>query len=420
VVAAASAALPKSVESDYVASSHAATRADARFCGGRCAVVPISLGTVRIASRSEIESLPGWRSAFAGERKDRRYYELIEDTLGGFAFGYLLVEEGELRAVQPFFVVDQDLVTGAEGSIQRIVGWVRRFWPRFLFARTLMVGCAAGEGHLDGPDEASQSRIAKTLARSLNRIGRDLKCAMVVLKEFPTKYRAPLSCLPRSGFARIPSMPMTTLSLEYKNFDAYLSANLSAATRGKIRRKLRDAERAKPAISMSVEQDATPFVEEIYPLYLDVYERSPLKFEKLTKEFLNQIGNRMPDKVRFFLWRQDNRIIAFGLCTIVGENLCHEYVGFDYAVAFELNLYYRVFHDIIEWAIANGYKRFYSGSLNYDPKWHLRQSLYPIDLYVRHTSGPVNILFRRLLPLLEPTRSEPILPNFANYRELWE
>ena len=380
----------------------------------------ISRGTVRTASRSEIEGLPSWRTAFAGERKDRRYYELVEDTLDGFVFGYLLVEEGELRAVQPYFVVDQDLVTGAEGSIQRIVAWSRRFWPRFLYARTLMVGCAAGEGHLDCAAEASQSRIAETLARSLNRIGRDLKCAMIVLKEFPAKYRAPLSCLPRSGFARIPSMPMTTLGLEYKNFEAYLSANLSAATRGKVRRKLRAAERAKPAISMSVVQDATPVVDEIYPLYLDVYERSPLKFEKLTKEFLCQIGERMPEKVRFFLWRQDDRIIAFGLCTIVGENICHEYVGFDYAVAFELNLYYRVFHDIIEWAIANGYKRFYSGSLNYDPKWHLRQSLYPIDLYVRHTSGLVNILFRRLLPLLEPTRSEPILPNFTNYRELWE
>jgi hypothetical protein len=33
-------------------------------------------------------------------------------------------------------------------------------------------------------------------------------------------------------------------------------------------------------------------------------------------------------------------------------------VGLDYSVAFELNLYYRAFHDIIEWAFANGYKRF--------------------------------------------------------------
>jgi hypothetical protein len=380
----------------------------------------ISRGTVRIASRSEIEGLARWRSAFAAERKDRRYYELVEDTLDGFEFGYLVVEDGEVvRAIQPYFVVDQDLAVGAEGSLQRIVGSTRRFWPRFLRARTLMVGCAAGEGHLDG-DESSRSFVAETLARSLTGVGRGLGCAMVVLKEFPAKYRAPLSCMAAFGFARIASMPMTTLGIGYQDFEHYLSASLSAATRGKIRRKLRAAERARPAILMSVVEDATPFVDDVYPLYVDVYERSPLQFEKLTKEFLRQIGARMPDKTRFFLWRQDERIVAFGLCTVLGETICHEYVGFDYGVAFELNLYYRVFHDIIEWAIAAGYKRFYSGSLNYDPKWHLRQSLYPIDLYVRHTSGLINILFRRLLPRLEPTRSDPILPNFPNYRELWE
>jgi len=389
--------------------------------GASLATGTISHATVRIGLRAEIEGSAEWRSAFAGERKDRRYYELVEDTLtDGFVFRYLIVEqEGEVLAIQPCFVVDQDLIAGSDGTIKRIVAAIRRFWPRFLRARTLMVGCAAGEGHLDG-DETSQPRVAEAMARSLNRVARELRCALVVLKEFPTKYRAPLSCLSRAGFARIPSMPMTTLAIPYENFDAYLSANLSAATRGKIRRKLRVAERAKPAIVMSVAPDVTPFVEEVHPLYVEVFERSPLQFEKLTKEFLCQIGVRMPDKVRFFLWRQDAKIIAFGLCTIQGENICHEYVGFDYRVAFELNLYYRVFHDIVEWAIANNYRRFYSGSLNYDPKWHLRHSLYPIDLYVRHTSGLVNVLFRRLLPLLEPTRSDPLLPNFSNYREMWE
>ena len=31
-----------------------------------------------------------------------------------------------------------------------------------------------------------------------------------------------------------------------------------------------------------------------------------------------------------------------------------------------------------------------------------------------------NTVFKRLLPVMEPTRSDPILPNFQNYRELWE
>lgn len=382
---------------------------------------PVSGGTVKIAARSEIAGLLRWRTAFAGERKDRRFYELVEDTLtDGFDYGYLVVDDGkEICAIQPFFVVDQDLVAGANDLAKKSIAGVRRLWPRFLRARTLMVGCAAGEGHLDG-DQSSQSTTAELLARSLPRLAGDLNCAMTVLKEFPAKYRAPLQCLRRAGFTRAPSMPMTTLALDFADFEDYLSARLSPGTRANVRRKLRAAERAQPAIAMSLVDDVTAIIDDVYPLYLKVFERSPLHFEKLTKEFLCEIVSRIPDKALFFIWRQDTRIIAFSLCMAQGDTICHEYVGFDYSVAFKLKMYYRVFHDIIEWAIANGYKRFYSGSLNYDPKWHLRQSLYPLDLYVRHASTPINALLRWLLPLLEPTHSDPILPNFHNYRELWQ
>ena len=158
-------------------------------------------------------------------------------------------------------------------------------------------------------------------------------------------------------------------------------------------------------------------VDEIYPLYLNVFARSPLQFEKLTKEFLAEIGARMPDKTLFFVWRQEERAVAFALCMVNGGDIYHEYVGFDYSVAFKLHLYYRVFNDVVEWAIANGYREFHSGSLNYDPKWHLRQSLDPIDLYVRRISPPINAAgaccrcSSQLAPIL--------FCQTLRYRELW-
>ena len=377
--------------------------------------------TIRIASRNEISGASHWRTAFAHERKDHRFYELLEDTLmDGFKYGYLIIEDNRtICAIQPYFLIDQDLLAGVSGRVRKFIARIRRHWSRFMYARTLMVGCAAGEGHLDG-DEPSQFANAELLAHSLPQIAGALNCTMIVLKEFPARYRAPLQCLRHVGFTRVPSMPMTTLSIDYRNFEDYLSNKLSPRTRETLRRKLRAAGRALPAITVSVVGDVTAVIDEVYSLYEKVFERSPLQFEKLTKEFLCEIGRRIPDKVRFFIWRQDSNIIAFALCMVQDDGIWHEYVGFDYSVAFKLHLYYRVFHDIIEWATAHGYKRFYSGSLNYDPKWHLRQSLYPVDLYVRHTSDPINALFTRLLPLMEPTRSDPILPNFHNYRELWE
>jgi hypothetical protein len=376
--------------------------------------------TVRIASRADVTQLPRWSRAFPGERKDHRFYELIEDTLmEGFTYGYLVVESGgDVRAIQPYFILDQDLLGGMSGFAKRCFDAVRRAWPRFMRARTLMVGCSAGEGHLDAGD-ISPAALAETLAGALPRLARELSCVMVVFKEFPASYRGAMACLSGAGFTRIPSMPMTKLTLNFKDFDEYVRTKLSATTRATLRRKLRVCARAQPPVTLQVTHDARGIVDEIHPLYLNVFARSPLQFEKLTKEFLAEIGTRMPDKVRFFVWRQGDRAVALALCLVDGADIYYEYVGFDYAVALKLHLYYQVFKDIIKWAIANGYREFYSGSLNYDPKWHLRQSLAPIDLYVRHTSAPINAMFRRLLPLLEPTHADPILPNFENYRELW-
>jgi hypothetical protein len=377
-------------------------------------------GTVDIATRKEIALLPHWQVAFANENKDHRFYELLEDTLTGeFDYGYFVVRNGtDICAIQPYFIVDQDLLAGIHRGAGGLIRRVRRVWPRFMRARALMVGCAAGEGRLDA-SVSSHDAIAELLSRSLPRLARDLNSVMLVLKEFPARYRAPLECFRRAGFTRVPSMPMTRLSLDYKDFEDYLRKKLSPRTRAKVRRKLRKAACAQPAIGVSVVDNVSAVVDDVYPLYVNVFERSPLQFEKLTKEFLCAIGERMPDKVRFFIWRQETRIIAFALCMLQGKAIYHEYVGFDYSVAFKVNLYYRVFHDIVEWAISNGYEQFHSSSLNYDPKWHLRHSLDPLDLYVRHTSAPVNAALKWLLPLLGPTRFDRVLPNFHNYRELW-
>jgi hypothetical protein len=74
---------------------------------------------------------------------------------------------------------------------------------------------------------------------------------------------------------------------------------------------------------------------------------------------------------------------------------------------------------VVRWAMANGYKRFRSSGLNYDPKLHLRSKLDPLDLYVRHCSPVVNRVLAGVLPALEPTRAAPVLRRFPNYDEMW-
>ena len=371
-------------------------------------------------SRAELADCRHWRNAFAGQRKDHRFYELVEDTIRqGFEYRYFAIKDGhgEVQAIQPFFILDQDLLAGIDSRIRVIVESVRRVWPRFLKMRTLMVGCAVGEGHLDGLALLHRSN-ARLLASAIAAHARELKTPLIVLKEFPAKYREPLNCFQHQGFGRVPSLPMTRLNIDYPSFDAYMAKALNGATRRKLRKKFAAAASASP-IEMSIIVDVAPVIDEVFPLYLQVYNRSKLHFEKLTKPFFCGLGWLMPDKVQFFLWRQNGRLVAFTLCMIEGDAIYAEYIGLDYSVALDLHLYHYAVRDMISWAIPQGYRWLRSSGLNYDPKLHLRHELDPTDLYVRHTSTIINAVLKRILPWIEPTQYDPTLKKFPNYSELW-
>src|SRR5205823_14521739 len=142
---------------------------------------------------------------------------------------------------------------------------------------------------------------------------------------------------------------------------------LTSATRKKLRKNFRAAEEAA-TLEMSIVDDVTPIIGEVYPLYSQVYERSKLHFEKLTEQYFCELGQRMRNRVRFFLWRQKGSVVAFATCMIHNDTIYGEYIGLDYDVALNLHLYHYAFRDIVSWAIANGYKWFRSSGLNYDPK----------------------------------------------------
>ncbi len=287
-----------------------------------------------------------------------------------------------------------------------------------MYLKTLMVGCVAGEAHLDDGNEPTRAANAQLLSDAIVRRARALGAQLIVLKEFPEKYRELLSCFVRGGFTRIPSMPHTLLNISYASFDDYMQTALNSATRRKLRKKFKATD-FDTTIELSVSNDISLNINEIYPLYLQVYERAKLRFEKLTKEYFCRLSKAMPDKVRFFVWRRNGKAVAFGECLVHGDTMFAEYLGLDYGVALQLHLYHYVFRDLVTWGIANGYKWFQSSGLNYDPKLHLRHRLMPVDLYVRHKSDIINAIIRLILPLLEPTRWDQTLKKFPNYNDLW-
>jgi Acetyltransferase (GNAT) domain len=381
--------------------------------------IQFSQGILKVVTLAELQNCGAWRGAFHNKCKDHRYYEIVEETVeGDFDYRHLLLEDGSgnTRAIQPVFFVRQNLIEGVPGKISSIVDRVRKVLPRFLTMRVLMVGCAAGTGDLSACDETDESWVANALQATLSTYARHNKASLIVLKDFPETYRSKLETFLLNGYVRIPSMPMTRLPLPYKDWDEYF-LTLSKATRKDLRRKFRKAEQA-PKIEMEVVSDITVLVDEVYPLYLAVHERSPLKFETLTKDYFRTIGQRMPERARFFIWRQLGKIVAFSFCLVCDDKIYDECIGLDYSIALDLHLYFYTLRDILSWALEQGLKYYYSNPLNYEPKLHLDCELAPLDLYVMHTNPLLNPIFRRLIKYLGPTRHDPVLARFPNADQL--
>jgi hypothetical protein len=383
--------------------------------------IQTSFGSATVADAIPPEDYEVWVAGFEEYSVDHRYYEVVHESLRDqFAHYYLLLKDaaGMTRAIQPFLIVSQDLATGTPAAVRNLLARVRLRFPGFLKLRMLMVGCSAGEG--DIVLEKQSRDIAWTvdaLKESLTPIARRLKAMLIVFKDFPKNYRQSLDRLSRFGFKRVPSMPATKLDLDFPDFEAYLKTRVGYTMRKNLRRKFRKTE-GRP-IECEVVADISPHVDEVYPLYRQTFDRSELKFEELTKPYLCELGRRMSDRARFLIWRQEGRIIAFA-STIVHEGVLRDnYIGLDYSVALEYHLYFMTWRDTIVWALKNGIHTYHSAPLNYDPKYHFRMELEPLDLYVRAPNGLVNAVFKRVLPLLEPTRYDPVIRKFANANDLW-
>lgn len=384
-------------------------------------VFAIAGGEARIERSPDAFSRREWMDAFAGEAKEGRYHAVVQQTVrGDFIYRYLSVRDrlGRLRVLQPIFLTNQDLLVGVPSFVRAAAHSIRKWFPGFLIQKMLMAGCAAGEGHPGMIGDAQES--AAMLFAALDTYGRRQNVAMVTLKDFPKENRARLDpSAEAAGFLRIPSFPGTSIDLTgYRDFDDYLVRAVGRTTRKSLRRKFRAAAALQPPISFELLDDAASEAETLCALYQQVYNRSEFRFENLTPDFFQALSREMPESARFFVWRVAGRPVAVSATLVHNGKLYDNYLGLDYSVAADRHLYFVTLRDVFNWAVEHGITTYYSTPLDYEPKLRMRFRLAPLDLYVKHLNRAINPIFRRLLPYLEPTRYDKILPKFSNAADL--
>jgi hypothetical protein len=372
-------------------------------------------GSAKVFAKTTDIDAEIWRATFGTGYKNFEYYRLIEDTVQtGFTYRYLVLFDLEERpiALQPLIIADQDLATAINGRIGRAIQSIRARLPRFLYSRMLMAGCLVGDGKLGILPGVDPSFASDLLAEALQQFARSEAISFVTIKDFSPSLRSNLRPLVRSGYTRLDGFPSLHLDLNFSSVEDYMRHRLSRVTRKSFKRKLKKTAAAIPRVELEVRNDCSEMIDEIYPLYLNVAQRSDVAFEVFTKEYFLEASRRMPERVRYFIWRQNGKAIAFSFCIIWGNTIYDNDIGLDYAVAHELNLYHLTFHNILDWALKNHLRFYETAPFNYEEKLHLRLRPVPLDLYIRHRSFVINLLLKFVAPFFAPAKSDPALRKY--------
>ncbi len=357
-------------------------------------VEPVSIRWV-----SSVEEIPSdlWDRCFAPPLEGLWWYRALEQSglESQFTFAYAILERGALPiGIAPTFLMDVPIDLVAPPAIAKILRVAGAVIPRLRYQRTLFVGSPCSDegtvGLLSGIELAD---VAPILHDALTIRARQAGAPMIVWKDFPDTVSAALDPLcANRGLFKLVSYPGTRLPLPAGGFDAYLQT-LTSSHRHNLRKKLRRSKELGELHVSIIQHPNQALLSELFPLFLQTYEKGKTKFEHLTPRFFALIAAE--DTSYFILLRnpQTGKLVAFMLCFRIGFRVINKFIGLDYELSGHWFLYFRLWEQAVIWAASVGATDFQSGQTGYRAKLDLEHRLVPLNNYCRHRQPWLHRLF---------------------------
>ena len=358
----------------------------------------------------KIEEIPSndWNQIYPRVLEGYQFFKsLDESAMGQFSFYYLLVYEGSaLVGAATCFLMNYSLDTTLQGPLKNLATTVKKIFPGIFNLKALMCGQPIGQGRM-GVAVGYEQAVVKAVYNCIQQIAQSQKVAILVFKEFGASYSAALACLEKEGFYKFESMPNTEKEIHFSSFDEYLMT-LSYKTRYDLKRKFKKVD-GQVKIDLEITHDLGDALGEAHGLYMQMVSRHEVGLEVMPEKFFECIAKNMPDQTLFFLWRMEERLVAFAFCLVSGGHFLDYYLGLDYSTAYQYHLYFVRFRDMLKWCIEHKIKTYEMGSTNYDPKKRLGFRFIPLYIYAKFRNRQLNPFLKIFCEFIKPERHDPVL-----------
>ncbi len=332
-----------------------------------------------------------WAACFPPPLEGRWWYAALEAAglVDQFTFGYAVLEDaGKPIGLAPTFLMDVPLDVIAPDRLAHVVRVVGRYVRFLRYQRTLFVGSpCADEGTVGLVPGVHLADVVGPLQDALDARAKQLAASMIVYKDFAAHDVAALGGERR--LFRVSSYPGTRVSLA-GGYDGYLRS-LDAERRHKLKKKVRRGQDAVPTVATVVGHPDAATLAEVWPLFWQTYLKGRTKFEQLTPAFFDAIAQE--PAAHFVLLRHAGRLAAFMLCFDCRPRMVNKFIGLDYALAADGNLYFQLWAAAAAWAADAGFAEVQSGQTGYRFKLDVGNGLVPLTNFARHRNPWTHRLF---------------------------
>ena len=344
---------------------------------------------------------------------DRRFLAAVEQSMSvDGKFFYVIVRDADGRpmacAALCAYRIDGAVLTGP--TLKRFTETVRRVWPSYARLKVLFCGLpvSAGQKHFRLHPEADAALAIRALDEVMRRLARQERVWFIVAKEFEQADLAGLDCLKDYGYVLADSLPMNHFDPRFSSLDDYCRA-LRSHYRYKIKKSLRKFDVAGLHVETLVEPEEilAIYTDELHKLYDAVVDRAESKLEILPAEFFRQLVRQLPGEVSFSVIRQQERIVAFGWGLTRGGVYRSLFIGVDYSLNTDTDLYFNTMLRGIDGALKNGATDIFVGQAADDFKARIGCRQQPRFIYLKSPNRVFQWFFRRIARFIFPRPPAP-------------
>lgn len=249
--------------------------------------------------------------------------------------------------------------------------------------------------------------VVKTIVQ---KVTKPVKFSVILVKDYYASHKQkPEVLLTKKRYHSFGVEPEMILKInpEWNAFTDYLSS-MSKKYRNRTKSVLKHS--SQLVEHHLDEKGLRSVINDIYPLYAKMHQKARFRLAALTPHYFVEMKRLFPAQFGVKMYTLHGKAVGFRSFFLNGEQLEAHFIGVDYHLNKEHDIYNRILYDFVDDTIKTGRNELLLGRTAAEIKSTIGAVPHNLTCYIRHRNSFSNQIIRPFIDYLKPTEWTPRSP----------